>query len=329
MTTQVKTESSAEPAKSTQAKPALRSGLGRGLSALIPQAALPHASEPATASPSRGDDEGASYKEIPLRAISLNPHQPRKTFNRAELDDLEASIREHGVLQPVVVRPKAGGRGDSAAATYELVAGERRFRAASAAGLETIPAVVREMDDQMSLAVALIENIQREDLNIVETAHGYEQLVREFRLTQTELAQAVGKSQPQIANTLRLLGLPPQVLESLRAEQISEGHAKVILSVADTDQRVTLWSAIVARKLTVREAEREAAKYRADLGAPMAMQRASSVPDPDLDEVARRISLSIGTKVRVVPGKGERGAIEIAYYDREQLEGLIERLSGT
>ena len=300
-------------------------GLGRGLSALIPQA-LAAAGGP-SASPqnrraSTTGDGADTLRYIELRSITLNPHQPRKAFGKEELEELTQSIKENGVLQPIIVRT----RGDNG---FELIAGERRFRAASAAGLIEIPAVVRDgLDERSSLALALIENIQREDLNAVEAAHAYSELLHTFGMTQTELALAVGKSQPQIANALRMLGLPTAIQESLKDHTISEGHAKVILSVGSSEDMLALWARIVDGGLTVRQAEAAAASLRDGSGRQprRAVPLAPAAPDPHLAEISQRISLRMGTKVRLVPGKGERGVIEIAYYDHEQLEGLLDRL---
>ena len=271
-------------------KPARRGGLGRGLSALIPQAShvkatprhaahgsdevgagdssTPDQSGPAPrgASESVPDPASEMLRMIALRSLSLNPQQPRKEFNREELDDLAASIKEHGILQPVAVRVKAGSGAD---ASYELIAGERRFRAASAAGLTEIPALVKEdVSDRDSLALAIIENVQREDLNIIEAAQGYDELLHAYNMTQTELAQSIGKSQPQIANALRMLNLPAPIQDSLRASSISEGHAKVILSLKSEPEQTALWSEIVSQGLTVRNAEKRAATLRAAPSTP-------------------------------------------------------------
>jgi ParB family chromosome partitioning protein len=214
--------------------------------------------------------------------------------------------------------------------SYELIAGERRFRAATAAGLSEIPAVIRDnVNDKDSLALALIENIQRENLNSIETAQAYDELLHTYNLTQTELAQALGKSQPQIANTLRLLNLPLEIQESVRTGRISDGHAKVILSVVERSGMLALWTSILAQDLTVRQAEAAAGKMRAEIASPTSPRKTLSSREPDehLAEVGRKISLTLGTKVRIVPGRGEKGSIEITYFNLDQLEGLIERLA--
>ncbi len=313
-----------EPSKSISAR---RGGLGRGLSALIPQASAAHTPAQREIKSAPLDAPVSNMRLIPLKSISLNPSQPRKTFHKDELEELTASIREHGVLQPVMVRTKPGSK-RTGVESFELVSGERRFRAASSAGLTEIPAVIREVDDKSSLALALIENIQREDLNIIETAEAYDELLGVHEMTQVDLARALGKSQPQIANAIRLLQLPVEVQNSLRSGQISEGHAKVILTVAGSQRQVMLWKEIVVDALSVRQSEKRAADLKrwAEQSSVAAPPRLKLTPDPQLEEISRKIGMHLGTKVRLNPGKGDKGVIEIAYYDKDQLEGIIEKL---
>ncbi len=363
--TETHTQTAADPGANEAAKPAVRKGgLGRGLSALIPQsgtqtprafgsaalnsgsasppapahghsAAHAHASAEAAPQVPPAKMEEGNLRNISLRSISLNPNQPRKEFGREELDDLTASIKEHGILQPIAVRVRPQEGEGSASVneppSYELIAGERRFRAASAAGLTEMPALVKEdISDRESLALAIIENIQREDLNIIETAQGYDELLHAYNMTQMELAQSIGKSQPQIANALRMLNLPALIQASLRGSEISEGHAKVILSLKAEPEQTTLWNEIVQQGLTVRQAEKRAAALRATAGsAPSpATPRTPAAAETHYAEVSQKISLNMGTKVRFVPGKGQRGVIEISYFDHDQLEDLIEKLNG-
>ena len=301
----------------------VKRGLGRGLSALIPQALAASGGAgtlPDNKRTSALSDTTDTLRYIDLRSISLNPRQPRKSFGRDELEELTQSIKRHGVLQPIVVRAKSDD-------TYELIAGERRFRAASAAGLTEISAVVRDgLDDRASLALALIENLQREDLNIIEAARAYQELLSTYGMTQTGLAQAIGKSQPQIANAIRILTLPVEVQDSLKERTITEGHAKVILTLEIRSDMMALHSRIVEESLTVRQAERIAEQIRAGRLKQPRIAPAASAPAPELAEIGQRLSLRMGAKVRLVPGKGQRGVIEIAYYDHEHLEGLLERL---
>jgi ParB family chromosome partitioning protein len=294
-------------------------GLGRGLSSLIPGSGAATPSAPATA----GTPEPVEgMKLVPLNKIALNPYQPRETFTPDELSDLTESIRQHGVLQPVVVRPKKGN-------SWELVAGERRFRAATAAGLKEIPAVVRELDDQSALAIALIENIQRENLNPIEAAKAYKRLQEEFNLSQTEVAREVGKPQPTIANALRLLNLPGPVIDSLARAEISEGHGKAILAIEGETDRVRLWREVVDKKLNVRETERRASAMKS---APKeVIPRGIEKADPTLlhqEALETDLSLALGAKTRIRFDKGERGAIEISFYDKDELEAIIDRLLG-
>jgi ParB family transcriptional regulator, chromosome partitioning protein len=296
--------------------------LGRGLSALIPNSARPDAPQTLErAIAPDGEPLTSGLLQIPLLKIALNPYQPRKSFSADSLLELTESIKQHGVLQPIVVRPKAKS-------TYELVAGERRFRAATNAGLKVIPAVVREMDDQTSLAVALIENIQRQELNPVESARAYERLIAEFGLTQSELASEVGKSQPSIANSLRLLGLPDEILESLSQSAISEGHAKVLLSIDDKKQMIDLWKIVVRGSLSVRETERRTADLKTVIPRRIAKTNLPGVkPDIEQAQLEDQLSLALGTKVQFRYSGREKGHIEIQFYDLEQLDGLLRVLT--
>jgi len=294
--------------------------LGRGLSALIPASIRPASAvseTPAAAADESQLEGGLRY--IPLLKIALNPYQPREDFSGEQLQELSDSIRQHGVLQPIVVRPKGKN-------TYELVAGERRFRAATNAGLSEIPAVVRDIDDRSSLAIALIENIQRQELNPVESARAYQRLLSEFQLTQVELAQEVGKSQPSIANSLRLLQLPAQILDSLSEGIISEGHAKVILGVEAIDGKIDLWKAVLKGGLTVRETERRAAALKAPVIPRGITQPAEVVAGIDNAHLEEELSLALGTKVRIKFTGREKGMIEIQFYELDQLDGLINKL---
>ncbi|HEU4798745.1 MAG TPA: ParB/RepB/Spo0J family partition protein, partial [bacterium] len=212
--------------------PRRRRGLGKGLGALIPGAEVAGGERPT---------------EIALSHLAANPYQPRQAMDPQELSGLVESIRRHGVLQPIVVRASAGG--------FEVVAGERRWRAAEAAGLTTIPAVVKTLTDQEALELALVENLQREDLNALDRARAYRRLMADFGLTQEEIAERVGKSQPSIANSLRLLNLPPQIQVSLEAGRITEGHARALLSSGSEAAMLKLWERVERRGLSVRETE--------------------------------------------------------------------------
>lgn len=308
-----------------------RRGLGRGLSALIPTGSdgpPPAPTEMRAAQPEPPVESKATVSDglasIPLTRIALNPYQPRDTFAPEALEELTASVRKHGVLQPVVVRPKSNGN-------YELVAGERRFRAATAAGLAEIPAVVRELSDQEALALALIENLQREDLNPVEEARAFRRLIDEFGLTQAQLALEMGKSQASIGNALRLLALPSGVLDDVASGALTEGHAKAILSLHDLTMQNALRQEIVSRRMSVRDAERRAAMMKKTRFIPRGIKPATSAPirpatELDIHAIESELSTMLGTGVRFKFANSNRGRIEIDFYDPEQLDGVIQRL---
>ncbi|MCL5105495.1 MAG: ParB/RepB/Spo0J family partition protein [Armatimonadetes bacterium] len=285
-----------------------RKSLGKGLGALIPGAER---------------DDRQSGSDIDVRRISVNPYQPRETFNDEKFQELVSSVRVHGVLQPVVVRSK--GEGD-----YELVAGERRLRAAIAAGLTRIPAVVRELTNEQSLQVALIENIQREDINPVEAAAAYRRLAEEFGLSQEELAFTIGKSRSAIANTMRLLGLPEEIRECVRSRRISEGHARAILSIENEDRQVELCRRIAGAGLSVREAERLARQWSASRTAPAAgtvsRETTPTAQDPNILELEGRLRERFGTRVKIVKNK-DHGRVEIEFYSDEDMDRILTMLT--
>jgi ParB family transcriptional regulator, chromosome partitioning protein len=275
-------------------------GLGRGIAALIPQ-------RPANI---------AAPTEIPLARIRSNPYQPRRGTADKAIEDLAASIREHGVLQPILVTEVLDG--------YQLVAGERRFRAAQLAGLERIPAVVRNLADRSQLELALVENIQRADLNPMEEAQAYRQLVTEFGLSQDEIAKRVGRARATVANTMRLLDTDPAVQVAVTDGHISEGHARAIGGLDPTAQ-VQLLGAIVSRELSVRQTEELARRLR-EPRAPAAPERVGS-RDPDLERVEEDLRRSLGTKVSLARTR-RGGRIVIEYYSDDELGRLYERLTG-
>jgi len=250
--------------------------------------------------------------EIPLAHLGANPYQPRQTMDPQELSGLVESIRRHGVLQPIVVRPSAGG--------FEVVAGERRWRAAEAAGLSTIPAVVRALTDQETLELALVENLQREDLNPMERARAYRRLVSDFGLKQEEIAERVGKSQPSVANSLRLLNLPLQIQASLEAGRITEGHARALLSSGSEAAMLRLWERVERRGLSVRETENLA---RAAISREI--RRRPRAQDPQLRTVEQDLSRRYGTRVSV-NGSRARGHVAFDYYSEEDLQRLLDLL---
>ena len=275
--------------------------LGKGLGALIPEVMV----------------GAAETNEIPLDQIKPNPFQPRQSFNEERLRELAFSIKEHGILQAVVVSPTGEG-------SYYLVAGERRCRAARIAGLNSVPAVVKSIDRKTMLEIALIENLQREDLNPVEEAQAYKRLMQEYNYTQEELARRIGRSRPSIANSIRLLSLPEKILELLVSGEITAGQVRPLLVISDPGQQQEVASQIVKEGLSAREAERIAAKLSLQTGGKKDEDRAV-IQDPLHVELQTQIQRSLGTKVRFKQGKNG-GTIEIFYYSDEDLERLVAKL---
>jgi ParB family chromosome partitioning protein len=257
---------------------------------------------------------------IDISKIRLSSNQPRKHFDEDSLDELANSIREYGVLEPLIVRPVDED-------TYELVAGERRFRAGIQAGLHSIPAVVRVLDDLQSLEVALIENLQREDIRPLECAQAYRRLIDEFGMTQEEVAERVGKKRPTITNTLRLLNLPPQVLESLDKDEITEGHARALLSVSDADVQIQVWGKVVAHRLSVRATERLCRNDTKASKTSVARETRHRHDDPNLIDVEDKLRRFLGTKVSINRLSNSRGRIEIEFYDDEDLMRILDLMS--
>ena len=290
--------------------------LGRGLEALLGAAAT---SATPTVAEAR---ERGELQKIRLRDIRPNPYQPRRTFNEQELADLEASIRTNGLLQPVTVRPGAGGKG------FELVAGERRLRAAGRLGWTDIPALVREIDDRSLLTLALVENLQRADLDPLEEAEGYQRLIDEFDLTQQQVADVVGKDRSTVANMLRLLGLPTGVRRLVQEDKITLGHARALLALGDEGAIIDLARRIVAEGLTVRDVERSARERGATRRSP----RTKATRPPDGTPATRRIEddlrRHLQTDVRVAASDGERGTITISFYSADDLERVLDLVLG-
>lgn len=291
-------------------------GLGRGLSALMADVAPDTSNEPAA------DGAAESYRRhdqmVPIEQIVPNPDQPRRTFSEDDLKELAASIREKGVIQPLILRENSRSPG-----TYEIVAGERRWRASQIAKLHQVPALIRTYTDTEALEVAIIENIQRSDLNAAEEAAGYRELMDRFGHTQEKLAEALGKSRSHIANMLRLLTLPPEVLDHVRNGQLSAGHARALVTANDP---VVLARRVIERGLSVREVERlaQGAKGKSGTNKP-------DRPAKDADTVALEgdLSASLGMKVAIdhVIGQ-EAGMLTIRYTTLEQLDDLCRKLGG-
>jgi ParB family chromosome partitioning protein len=287
-------------------------GLGMGLSALLGEA------RPVASAEAHAEQRGG-VRELEIARIRPNPDQPRVQFTEESIAELAESIAERGVLQPILVRPDGDG--------FEIVAGERRWRAAQKARLHTIPAIVREIDDAGTAEIALIENIQREDLNAIEEAEGYRQLIQKFGHTQDGVAHLVHKSRSHVANLLRLLDLPEFVRQSLLQGDISMGHARAIAAAPDPEE---LAREIVARGLSVRQAEALAKRVRPgaghDMGRAVARAQAKAV-DADLLALERQLGDMLGLKVQVTH-KGQGGAVTLHYSSLDQLDMVCQRLSG-
>ncbi|MCK4423585.1 MAG: ParB/RepB/Spo0J family partition protein [Candidatus Omnitrophica bacterium] len=273
-------------------------GLGKGLSALIPESSV--------------NKEKAGALEIKITEIAPNQHQPRKEFHQERLNELIDSIRSQGVIQPVLVRKKEKG--------YELIAGERRWRAAKELGLEKIPVIIKEATDDQSLAISLIENIQRENLNPIEEAKAYQRLAHEFNLTQEEIAAKVGKDRTSVANITRLLKLPAAIQENVSRGTLSMGHARALLSIDNLKKQINLSKSIISKGLSVREAENLV--NRVKTGKPKTLAHST---DPLVRNIEEEMQRLFGTRVRIFQGK-KRGHIRIEYYRQEDLERILNLL---
>lgn len=281
---------------------AQRKALGRGLSALL---GTPDLETP------------ESLREIDIDRILPNSHQPRKNFDEAALNELSDSIREHGVVQPVVVRPLDDG-------FFQLIAGERRWRASQRAGLYRIPAVIREAGDHDALELALIENLQREDLNPIEEAQAYERLISDFGLTQEDVARRVGKNRATIANMLRLLRLPTEVQQWLRENRLTTGHAKALLSLSDLNAILDSARKIIQGNYSVRQAEMLVSRYTTD-GGLKEDAVAAETEDPNVKAAIHALEQVLGTKV-TVHESGGKGKIEIHFFSLEEMNRMYEGL---
>lgn len=277
--------------------------LGKGLDALIPSLNI-------------SDDDRVI--EIPINQLRANPYQPRKTFNEEAIQELAASIKEHGIIQPVIVRSVLRG--------YEIIAGERRFRAAQLCGLETLPAVVKKFSDRQVMEIAIIENIQREDLNAIELAVAYQSLADQFQMTQEELALKVGKSRSHVANFLRLLALPEDIKQYVSRGTLSMGHARAIVGVKSDKVKKQLAEAVIAEQWSVRELEEEIKKLeQRETEAPK--KKAASKGNPFIHEAEENLRSFFRTTVRIKHGNN-KGKIELSYYSEEDLQRLLDLLQG-
>lgn len=290
----------------------VKRGLGKGLDALFESIQTEQIQNPS------GELEGrkaATIERVRIMDIDPNPLQPRKHFGDEKIQELAASIKIHGVVQPIVIKP-AGGR-------FLLVAGERRWRAARQAGLNTIPAVVMDLDERQVMEIGLIENLQREDLNPVEEAKGIKLLLDEYRLTQDEIAGHLGKSRPAIANTIRLLNLSESIQRLLEEDKLTAGHARALLALEDTVMREEVAEVIIQKGLNVRETEK---LIRTLLDKDGDAQPTKPAKPSYITEIEAGLEESLGTRVAITPGR-KKGIIQIEYYSHEDLERIIEKVT--
>ena len=275
-----------------------RRGLGKGLGALIPESE---------------ESDRNSIVEIKITDIEANDKQPRKAFNDATLADLSESIKEHGVVQPIIVR-KLGS-------SYQIVAGERRWRAARLAGKKTIPAIIKECSNLEVMELALIENLQREDLNSIEEAMAYKSLIEEYNMTQEEISKKIGKSRPAIANSLRLLQLPQEIKNMIAEGKISQGHARALLSISEEKKQLDMAEKIIAQQLNVRQIE----KLAKDTKQKKKKEVLTDAYQIEINQLEERLRAVLGTKVTIHHRKN-RGSIEIEYYSDEEFDRIFELL---
>ena len=276
-------------------------GLGKGLGALLGDF-------------SEETYEQSAYRELPIYKVEPNPDQPRREFDEVELQALADSISVHGVIQPLTVREMPSGY-------YQIIAGERRWRAARIAGLSDVPVVVMEADDRKAMELALIENLQRQDLNVVEEALGYQALIQEYGLTQEEAAERVGKSRPAVANTLRLLTLSPEVLEKLKEGQLTAGHARAILSLKSEKKQQEAAQKIIALALSVRQAE----TLCKNMNKEKPREKEITFAVDYVAECEKSLSKHLGRGVKIVNGK-RKGKFELEFYGQEDLQVLLDAL---
>jgi ParB family chromosome partitioning protein len=286
-----------------------KTGLGRGLDALIPAGEF--SPEPETSTPMSG------FNSLPIADITRNPRQPRSQMKQEELEELAASIRKNGILQPLIVTPvEEPGK-------YTLIAGERRLVAAGMAGLDVVPVIIREASEQQRLELALIENVQRADLTPLEAADAYRQLAEDFNLSHEQISQQVGKSRVSITNTLRLLNLPQDVKNALVSGLITEGHARALLGLSNTQAQSAVLQAIIKHELNVRRTEDLVRKYlgqRPPTGT-------KPTPKPDVSFLEEKLRQRLGTRVSLHPRKNG-GTLVIHYYSEEELDALVLRILG-
>lgn len=291
--------------------------LGRGLEALIPGAGAAVATPPSTAAAPSSD-----YQKLPIASITPNPYQPRREFNEAELSELQASLKVSGLLQPITVRRTASG--------YELISGERRLRAATRLGWSDIPAIIRDVDDRTLLTLALVENLQRADLNAVEEARGYRRLSEEFGYTHAQIAEAVGKDRTSVTSLLRILQLPASVLDIVEKGQLSAGHARALVALDDPRRALSLANEAVALQLSVREMEKRVrdAQTPPSQKRPTAKAATAAAGSPVLKRLEDELRRRLQTDVNIRLSGPEKGSVEVAFYSADDLERVLDVILG-
>lgn len=295
-----------------------RKVLGKGLSALLP--ARPTGSAAAATAPAAELKSPAAPQRLPLASIHANPMQPRTIFQADRLEELAASIRANGIIQPIVVREHQGG--------YQIVAGERRWRAAKIAGVSEVPVVVQDVAEPQMLELALIENIQREDLNPIETAHAYERLSQELKLSHEEIGRRTGKDRTSITNMVRLLKLPKEVQLLLAEHRLTMGHARAILGLPDATTQIQIAEKAAAQGLSVRQVEALVQELTSDRPREGVGHRKEHKVDPNVRAAVEELERSLGTRVRIVELSEQRGRIEIEYYSQAELDRLFQHITG-
>ncbi len=297
------------------------SGLGRGLESLIPRTTPLSQQQSATDRNMAQPRQKESVFLLEVDKITENPLQPRRDFDETELQSLADSIREHGILQPIIVTKIEEENPLGIKVFYELIAGERRLKAAKMSGLDFVPAIIRKKtDNKEKLELALVENVQRTDLNAIEKARSFERLSGEFGLTQKQIAERVGQSRELVANTIRLLQLPIEIQRAVETGKISEGHARGILAIDDENQRMALYNEIIAKNLTVRAVESLGRRIKG-----ISRRTNDSVLDPELKVLESRLEDYLGTRVKLAKEE-ERGSILIEFYSPEEFDSIIDKI---
>lgn len=288
-----------------------KKGLGRGLGALIGELDEPQVTE----------ENEKQVLELNINEVEPNSKQPRTDFDEDKLRALADSVEKYGVIQPILVKKQENG-------FYQIIAGERRWRASKLAGLKTIPAIVKEYEELRSIEIALIENLQREDLNPIEEALGYKNLMVQFSMTQEAISESVGKSRSAVANSLRLLSLDDELLALVREKELSEGHARALLGLSDREKRLFLASKIVEEGLSVRQTEALVKKYNTEPEEDDGLPKNESLPQAQLavEDICGLLQSSLATKVRITSGK-KKGKIEIEYYGNDDLERIVSLIN--